>query len=198
MKLTILTKSLLITAIILFITLCAVYKIEKERPADLIPTPTFSSTPLTMPSSTPAITPKIDTSNWKTYTSRNGENGYTIKYPENLKIEQPVPDIFIIYAPNNKEYLQIQNSDTNSTPPSPKNYIPNLAQFVGKVNIGGKVSDKYFTRNPQGEGGIIKNTPYTDYVVVLGEKQWIQIDYFGEKDVAALFENILSTLNFTE
>lgn len=195
MKLTIVAKTLLLVAvgIILVIVLYVIYEKEKKTPISLIPTPTFSSAPLFTPSPTPVIAPKIDTSNWKIY--RNDKYGYEFKYPSNFYIEEPASTVVIVRT-KGKEYLQIQYSNISSMPPRPENYIPNYAKFVGTVNIGGKKADKYYTTNPQGEGGIIENTPYTDYVVVLGERQWAQIDYFGEKDIANLFESIISTLKF--
>ncbi|MDP3057171.1 MAG: hypothetical protein Q8N37_01445 [bacterium] len=187
MKLSITEKTLLLAGIILAILLytVAVYESGKKTPVSLTPTPNASSILLT--------TPETDISNWKTYT--NNQYGFEINYPENLKTEQPVPNVFIIYAPNNIEYLQISNA-SDTIPPRPENYIPNLAKFVGTVNIGDKKADKYYTNNPQGEGGIIENTSYTDYVVILDEKRWVHISYFGEKEIANLFETIISTFKF--
>lgn len=181
MKLTIIAKALLLVGIILAIVFYAVYENGKK-------TPLFVT-----PNSTPIITSNIDISNWKTYT--NNQYGFEINYPENLKTEQPVSNVFIIYALNNREYLQISNAN-DTIPPKPENYIPNLAKFVGTVNIGNKKADKYYTNNPQGEGGIVENTSYTDYVVVLDEKRWVHISYFGEKEIANLFETIISTFKF--
>jgi len=133
-------------------------------------------------------TSTVNTSNWQTYT--NEEPYYKISYPENLKMEQPVSDVFIIRG-DNEEYLQIQTF--NSSPSELRN--PNGAQYVKNIELGGKDAKKYHTDTPVGEGAI--ELPFTDYEIILSDNQWVDIRYFAETD-NGLFENILTTLIFAD
>ncbi|MDP3057343.1 MAG: PsbP-related protein [bacterium] len=72
MKLTIIAKALLLVGIILAIIFYAVYESGKKIP------------PVATPSSTPIITPNIDTLNLKSY--KNEDYGYEIKYPSHWDI----------------------------------------------------------------------------------------------------------------
>jgi hypothetical protein len=134
-----------------------------------------------------------ETANWKIYT--NNEYGFEFKYPNNVNIEHPVSDVFIIKT-QGIEYLQIQYF--NTTPQ--EYYEPNGANFISIINLGGKEAKKYYTSKPTGEGvdKELQNIQYVSYVIVLGEKKWVQIEYYGEKEIANLFDQIISTFKFTK
>ncbi|MCK4744791.1 hypothetical protein KAS41_01905 [Candidatus Parcubacteria bacterium] len=150
------------------------------------------------------IKTKIDTANWQIY--RNEEFGFEMKYPENFKVEQPVSDVFIIYASseNKKKYLQIQWMTTappftfksNGERIGHTGYSPNGAEYVGEKVIGNKESIKYYTNDPFYKEE--NDLPFTRYVIRFGNKEWIYMEYHGEKDVSDFFDQILSTFKFID
>lgn len=118
---------------------------------------------------------------------------YELKYPQDYQKEEPVSDVLILRPSQGEEYLQVQVFNSE---PRLDMYKPNGAESVGEVMIGGKDATKYFTEEPIGEG--VLNAPYTCYVIVLAEKEWVQIYYYGSGDLVNTFENIVSSFGFVD
>ena len=126
---------------------------------------------------------------------QNSVIGISLEYPIGFELSEPTQEkkVIVIRPEGREEYFQIQLS--NTTPLAVDHYRPFNAEPAGRPSIDGKVAQKYFTETP---GGEIRMTqyPYTAYVIVLGEKEWMKIEYFGGEDLKPQFEEIISSIKF--
>lgn len=139
---------------------------------------------------TPVINESETDNTLENYT--NNKISISLNYPKNYTLDEPTPnaDVVIIKQNNKKEYLQIQLIET--TPPSLEKYRPNGANYIQDVSINSKNAHKYFTDSPIGQG-VLEGYSFTNYIILISDKKWIQIQYYGDDKV---FKDIIDSIKF--
>jgi len=182
-------KILVLSPLLLIVILlsgCGIKKVDDNKEATGLIT---KNIPIEKPKNQENIQPTV----LKSYT--NSKMNISLKYPEDVILSEPVSDVVLFNLINKKEYLQIQVLET--TPPSPGDkYMPNGAHLIESVSIDSRVAKKYFTTTPVGEGVLEGGYQFTDYLIVINDKKWIQIEYYGSGEPKEIFENIIKSIKF--
>lgn len=127
------------------------------------------------------------------------EMEYTLDINQFGRGERAGSDVTFIRPKEGEEQMQIQVFSTIQTlfpeyKPLPVNYRPLTAKPAGIVTIGGKSAQKYFTETP--ELTDLYYLPYTAYVILLEDHEWMKIEYYGDGKIQKQFESIISTIKF--
>src|SRR5680860_96894 len=181
-------KSLVLSLLLLIVILFSGYSIKKVDNNKEVPGLIVKDIPMEAPNNQDNIQLTV----LKSYV--NSKMNISLKYPEDIILREPAPDVVLFNLKNKKEYLQIQVLET--TPPPDDKYMPNGANLIENVSIDSKTAKKYFTNAPEGEGVLEGNYPFTDYLIVINDKKWIQIEYYGVGESKEIFENIIKSIKF--